>query len=953
MCVRHSPGDLLRIVRALPVAVEIGSACCAHLLALTSRSHRALITDDANIMISVAEAIEHDMGMEAKQENPLHENYLENIGEQLKLVTKELLHGDSDPPARADRFEIELRKALFEKITPLLSSSDLSTHSTALNDLGNLWVSILGICFHLAHFTIISSPTETPTANETIHADGQRYPDLLRRQVPILLLEDIVEVLPTELSVKFWIDYVEPSYDMMFSDTLWSAKNQACWLALVKVTVKLLSSNPPTQHSARLMQMVARVYPLSEKSGVKVWGSVNTENVVELESATFFETQQSDLAELDKSNLASEDGVVADYSFYESFWKLQQDFHNPNGIAVADFLRRLQTFFAALESHKPDTLADKGEMSRNTHKYLTSSRLLATQLRDTNFRIHILTQFLITAHHLTNQVESLTSRLAEHIIKAKRLLRNMGANAVYHLKIVESILESLEPQWRRWKQNKCKPDLDTPKQSISGHKRKQVDQISSENTDQENLQSDSHYSVLAVQKDLPNLSRKMRSVVPAVDSHLEDYVEALDPDSGIEAEYHPKNEALFSWRALRLLSEQHVGRQFEKIGPNGDFEVAIRHIYKEEKDLDIPGEAPVYNEVNLDEIYHSDNEHLAKDHVEEDEEDLKEAFTNSDQQMRDESEVDEDTDAANISSKDDYADDVENGDDDDDRAVSEAGADVSGPADEVPMDLDKADHGTEEKPANEDIDADNKGPSEGDKTEPPDKELADTAGQILTSRTDENNDQERPKSASEGRPAVVEKENETKHDEPAHRRSPPRGQTGAGNREHRRSPPRDQAGSDDRRDRRFDGGRRGDGSHGESRPGGRTDGPAQQGGQSFDGRRGMVEASKDTRGRGNPPPNRGGSRDHDRGRDSDRRVGARDHERSRHEHERGRIGPPSGRGDDAGRGPPPLARGDDTGRGPPPLTRGDDAGRGPPPHSRERRGDGDWNGDRRRGGRRR
>lgn len=530
----------------------------------------------------MTEDLDHEEKMDAGEHLPLNEDYLKNIDEPLKSITRQLLQGDDDPGARVDQFEIQLRKFLFERIPPLLSTTDHAAHTSTVSELGNLWVSILKICLHLAYFSVAPEPETMPT-NDEKQVNRQRYPDLLRKQFPILLLEDVIEILPIDSCLTFWMNYVEPSYELIFSETLWSAKNHACWLALVKVTVKLLRKNLPTQHTARLMQMVARVYPLSEKSAVKVWGSVNTENVVELESATFFETQQSDLANKNENVLADEDGAIADYSFYESFWKLQHDFHNPNGIAVADFLRRLQTFFAALESHKPEILADNGASSRNSHKYLTSSRLLATQLRDADFRIHILTQFLITAHHLTSQVESLATRLAEHIIKAKRLLRDTGVNGVYHLKILDSILETLEPQWRRWKQNKCKPDLDAPKQAIAVLKRKRKDKTMDENTEQENSQSDSHYSVSSIQKDLPDISRKMRSIVPSVESHLEDYVEALDPESGIEPEYHPKNESLFCWRALRLLSDQHVGSQFEKIGPNGDFEVAVRDIYKEEK----------------------------------------------------------------------------------------------------------------------------------------------------------------------------------------------------------------------------------------------------------------------------------------------------------------------------------------------------------------------------------
>ncbi|GAX09454.1 THO complex subunit 1 [Fistulifera solaris] len=755
-------------------------------------------------------------------------------------------------------------------------------------------------------------------------------------------------MFPTELSVKFWEEYVEPSYDMIFSDTMWWTNNHASWLALVKVTVKLLSNDLPKQHAARLMQMVARVYPLSEKSGVKVWGSVNTENVVEMESATFFETQQADLVASDKNehDLSDEHGAITDYSFYESFWKLQHDFHNPNAIAVADFLRRLQTFFSALESHKPDNLADKSDASRNTRKYLTSSRLLVTQLRDIDFRLHVLTQFLITAHHLTNQVDSLTSRLSEHLIKAKRLMKNMGTQAAYHLKIIESILETLEPQWRRWKQNKCKPDLDIPRQNITGQKRKHISQATpDESADLITTKSHAHYSVAEVQMDLTKLSRKMRSVVPSVENHLEDYVEALDPDSGIEAEYHPKNESLFSWRALRLLSDQHVGRQFGKIGPNGDFEVAVRDIYKEEKNVEIPGKAPVYDEIDLDEMCNSNDHPQGQDSAEQKEDCRSDGNNDWNLDVHDDSMLQEAGDASNIETENNINDDVAdtgNNEGVEDLALSDAGESAYEIAEEGPIEVVEINHDEGDEMAIGGKPFRNNGCFENGTADQVNSELVVSDGnQNETPGATNKIDSDGAQDASEELTSLNEKEAEKKRELPAARstnsnsgRSPPRSQTGSDNRrsrqspprENRRSPPRGPTGPDngdntrspprdDRRERRFDGGRRGDGSQVESRPGRRGDG--------FDSRRGPAEDPKDSRGRGNQAPSRVSTRDHDRGRDTDRRGG---HERPRNnDAARGRTGV-SGRGDDTTRGPL---------------------------QGRERHNDGDWKNDRRRGGRRR
>jgi len=46
--------------------------------------------------------------------------------------------------------------------------------------------------------------------------------------------------------------------------------------------------------------------------------------------------------------------------------------------------------------------------------------------------------------------------------------------------------------------------------------------------------------------------------VPSYNQHIERFIEAEDPESGIEAEYHPKKEAEYCWRARRLMAVEHL-----------------------------------------------------------------------------------------------------------------------------------------------------------------------------------------------------------------------------------------------------------------------------------------------------------------------------------------------------------------------------------------------------------
>ena len=533
-----------------------------------------------------------------KGKDPLDRGFLSSLDDPLRSIVQRLLQpdengGSTDPSVRVDQFEIDLRQQALEKVRAFLTAaSDASSMMEGCDELGSFWVHALRVCLHLVHFTK-EDGDETATESTAL-GNGPVYDSKLaiRRQLPIILLDDILDTLPITACCNLWQDHVVPAYPLLFGDDLWQRKSS--WLPLLKVANALLRRpNLPTNQAAALMQTMARIYPLQEKSAIKVWGSHNVDNVTDFESNEEFLQQQQE-----QQNTAES---TTDYSFYESFWKLQRDFQNPYTLSVADFLQRLGAFLSALESHstKPPTTCTMSSSSsssttkqpnqRHTQKYLTSSRVLALQLQDADFRMHVLTQFLLMAHHLTSQVASLGPRLLEYRNRAQHLLKQQ-AGGPEHLALVESCLATLEPQWRQWKQNKCQPDLET-KRAVAGKKRPRTETTRTTSTAQSSSSLSNKRPLL---KDLPS------SQTSCLEDHLQDYVEALDPESGIEAQYHPKNNKLFLWRALRLMAADHLP-DFDKIGPNGDLEPAVRFVYQNDKGIDIPGEAPVYDEAESEE----------------------------------------------------------------------------------------------------------------------------------------------------------------------------------------------------------------------------------------------------------------------------------------------------------------------------------------------------------------
>eukprot|EP00957_Ditylum_brightwellii_P053142 4029332-Ditylum_brightwellii.AAC.1 len=117
---------------------------------------------------------------------------------------------------------------------------------------------------------------------------------------------------------------------------------------------------------------------------------------------------------------------------------------------------------------------------------------------------------------------------------------------------------------------------------------------------------------ISIQKDLPQISKSLASTVPLLDEYLDDYIEALDPDNGIEESYHPKHDKLFTWRAMRLMSRNHL-TMFGLVTKNsGDFEEIVRKIWVEEKGIEIPRAEKVEVEEELEDGL-EEEDHLMED----------------------------------------------------------------------------------------------------------------------------------------------------------------------------------------------------------------------------------------------------------------------------------------------------------------------------------------------------
>lgn len=283
------------------------------------------------------------------------------------------------------------------------------------------------------------------------------------------------------------------------------------------------------------------------------------------------------------------------------------------------------------------TSASNSSSSDQHLKYLTNSQLLHLQLRDPEMRLHFLTQLLIMTSYLTStiatngpkviKVTEIARALAAIRKRAEVLMKQTPPNGASHLNTVEWILTEREAMWRKWKSNKCQPDIESfgvqkgkedGPESEEAKKRKRRRLMMSgplggggataDPTSSAAGASDLYSYRLDVENDLPSVAKKMAECVPPLSTFLEEYVEALDPENGIEAEYHPRNDKPFAWRAMRLLARDHLGSFGEVSRKDGDFERVVRSIWKEDKDITIPGDEPKVEEVvDFDELKAKEN----------------------------------------------------------------------------------------------------------------------------------------------------------------------------------------------------------------------------------------------------------------------------------------------------------------------------------------------------------
>ena len=523
---------------------------------------------------------------------------------------------------KLEDLEIAVRRKLLELLLLLQENDDHNTAGTknAADVIGVFWKSTLDLCHHLVHHTF-SSPPPKPGSTTS-------YENLMPcRRLPYVLLSDCLEGLPSLKDAKcFWIDYVEPELvgTVLFGDKFWSQLTEtnnskklsfpSSHLPFLKVVNQFLKrlehasdNGIRVEWKGRIMWALSKGFSIADKSSMKAWGNFHATNETDFESKEEFNKHTT----ADSGSTASTNNAI-EYNLYEAFWSLQNDFSNPNKINVGDFIKRLRLILAAMESATATSSEygdEKSDIDKQTIKYLTSSALLPFQIQDAAFRSSVMTQFLIIASHLGAESPPLKNALASLLGRARKLLKN--DNPQLHGILWESILvNGREDHWRTWKKQKCAasafaPNFKRNQQLVIGsaapidddddddrmkiqQKRRRLATDDENGILQKEIVSSLSRKVLD-NNDLIAVSKDLQNKLPTLEEHLELYVEALDPESGIEDEYHPKNDSLFTWRAMRLYAKHQLPLMSQCRRP-ADLEKITREWYRQSHGTDIPGE---------------------------------------------------------------------------------------------------------------------------------------------------------------------------------------------------------------------------------------------------------------------------------------------------------------------------------------------------------------------------
>uniref|UniRef100_A0A8C4DZ70 THO complex 1 n=1 Tax=Dicentrarchus labrax TaxID=13489 RepID=A0A8C4DZ70_DICLA len=383
---------------------------------------------------------------------------------------------------------------------------------------------------------------------------------------PFLLLGDVLDCLPLDQCDKIF-SFVEENVSTWKSNSFYTAgKNYL--LRMCNDLLRRLSKSQNTVFCGRIQLFLARLFPLSEKSGLNLQSQFNLDNITVFNK----NEQESTLGQKVKSK-------------HLTFWTLQDYFRNPvqcyDKFSWMTFLKYSDETLAVFKSYKLDDMqASKRKLEElratgGEHvyfaKFLTSEKLMDLQLSDSNFRRHILLQYLILFQYLKGQVkfkssnsvlnDDQTTWIEETTKLVYQLLREIPPDGDKFATMVEHILNT-EDNWNSWKNEGCPSFVkertvdDKPKRPT--RKRQAPEDFLGKGPDRKLFMGNDELTRLwnLNQDNMEACKSDSRSFMPSLDEFFAEAIEQADPANMVEDEYKVVRNPNYGWRALRLLSRR-------------------------------------------------------------------------------------------------------------------------------------------------------------------------------------------------------------------------------------------------------------------------------------------------------------------------------------------------------------------------------------------------------------
>lgn len=427
---------------------------------------------------------------------------------------------------------------------------------------------------------------------------------------PFLLLGDVLDCLPLDQCDKIF-SFVEENVSTWKSSTFYSAgKNYL--LRMCNDLLRRLSKSQNTVFCGRIQLFLARLFPLSEKSGLNLQSQFNLDNITVFnknEQESTLGLQHTEVKEegmdVEEGEMGDEDApapctIPIDYNLYRKFWTLQDYFRNPvqcyDKFSWMTFLKYSDETLAVFKSFKLDDMqASKRKLEEmrtaaGDHvyfaKFLTSEKLMDLQLSDSNFRRHILLQYLILFQYLKGQVKFKSSSCVlnddqslwiEDTTKlVYQLVKETPPDGDKFASMVEHILNT-EENWNSWKNEGCpsfvKERPAETKPIRPSRKRPAPEDFLGKGPDRKILMGNEELTRLwnLNPDNMEACKSDSREFMPSLEEFFVEAIEQADPTNMVEDEYKVVRNSNYGWRALRLLSRrsphffQPTNQQFKSL----------------------------------------------------------------------------------------------------------------------------------------------------------------------------------------------------------------------------------------------------------------------------------------------------------------------------------------------------------------------------------------------------